>query len=97
MNAPDGQKRANQAAPVRSLFRIWGLQSLVTGILGVLVLFHVVMAYRHDWLVNAARLELVAGNTAQADAMLQTCRTMLDGPARLLAMLGRDCGGGRTP
>lgn len=97
MNPRNTQQPADNSRHVRSLFRVWGLQSLLTGILGVFVLFHVVMAYRHDWLVNSARMELVAGNTAQAEAMLQTCRTLLGGPGRVLAMLGRDCGGGRTP
>lgn len=63
---------------------------LLTGLLGVFVLAHLWLAYRHDWLAAQIR-DTPASQVEERESLRRQCLQLLDGVGFLLRLTRRDC------
>lgn len=63
---------------------------LLTGLLGIFVLAHLWLAYRHDWLAAQIR-DTQAHQVDERASLTRQCQQLLGGVGFLLTLTGRDC------
>ncbi len=69
---------------------------LLTGLLGLFVLAHLWLAYRHDWLASQIR-ETPAHQVEERESLRRQCLQLLDGVGFLLRLTRRDCAADAYP